>query len=114
MTLPVAIHRAALVVMAGALGGCASLQSVAPPVTPAVVSASGGASVATLEEGRRIFAGACTSCHAADPVSRYTLAEWRDIVADMAPRTKLDDHRRGALLAYITAVKAAPAPATSG
>lgn len=113
MKLPVMIRGAALAATALVISGCASLQSVAPPVTAAVVGASGGASVATLEEGRRIFAGACTSCHAADPVSKYSATEWHAIVDDMAERTKLDGNRRAALLAYITAVKAAPAPATS-
>ena len=69
MKLPMVIRGAALVGTALVITGCASLESVAPPVTAAVVGASGGASGATLEEGRRIFAGACTSCHAADPVS---------------------------------------------
>ena len=103
------------VAVASLLAGCASTGSVAPPVTPAMVSAAGGASAATLEEGRRIFAGPCTACHVADPVSRYSLAEWRAAVDEMAPRTKLDPTRRAALLAYIaaakaTAVAANPAP----
>ncbi len=113
MNFSFVVRGPVLVALALVIGGCASLPSVAPPVTAALVSASGGASVATLEEGRRIFAGACTACHSADPVSTYTLAEWHDIVADMAPRTKLDETRRAALLAYIAAVKAAPAPAAS-
>ena len=109
------VGQSRLMLLAGAallIAGCASLQTVAPPVTPAMVTASGGAAQATLEEGRRIFAGACTACHAADPVSKYSLAEWRDIVDDMADRTKLYGARKDALLAYIAAAKATP-PATA-
>lgn len=93
------------------LGGCVSPGTIAPPVTPAMVSAAGGVSAATLEEGRRIFAGPCTSCHAADPVSRYSVPEWRAVVDDMAPRAKLDPARRAALLAYIVAASGAAPPA---
>ena len=93
------------------LGGCASLESVAPPVTPALVAASRGASAATLGEGRRIFTGACTACHSADPVGRFSTGEWHRIVGEMADRSKLDAARQSALLAYIAAAKATPPPA---
>lgn len=85
-----------------ALGGCA-VTSVAPPVTPALVAASGGKSAATLAMGREIFAGRCTACHSADPIGKYSVAKWRDIVGDMSHRAKLDALREAALLAYLTA-----------
>ena len=88
------------------LGGCASMDTVAPPVTPAMVSTARGASAEKLSEGRRIFTGACTACHAPDPMSKYSLSEWHDAVNDMAPRAKLSPARRAALLAYINAAKA--------
>lgn len=96
------------VLAALALSGCASLETIAPPVTPALVGASRGAAAGTLEEGRRIFTGACTACHAADPVTKYSASEWRGIVADMSARTKLSSSREAALLAYLTAVRATP------
>ncbi len=99
-----ALVAASAVIMIAA-GGCASSVGIAPAVTPAMVSAARGVPAETLEEGRRIFAGPCTSCHAADPVSRYSLAQWEAAVDEMAPRTKLDPSRRAALLAYITAAK---------
>ena len=91
------------------LGGCASMDTIAPPVTPAMVSTSRVASAETLNEGRRIFTGACASCHAPDPLSKYSLSEWHDAVNDMAPRAKLNPARRAALLAYINAAKASGA-----
>lgn len=91
-----------------AAGGCASLETIAPPVTPALVRASRGVPAGILEEGRRIFTGACTACHAADPVAKHSASEWRTIVADMAVRTKLSPSREAALLAYLTAVCATP------
>ncbi len=90
------------------ISGCASLENTAPPVTPAMVSASGGASPATLEDGRRIFTGACTACHSAKPAARYSESEWHRIVGEMAARTKLDASRQSILLAYLTAARAVP------
>ena len=95
-------------VCALALGGCVQTQTVAPPVTPAMIGASHGTAAATLEEGRRIFTGACTSCHSADPVEKHVPEEWRSIVAQMAPRAKLDATRQSALLAYLAAARATP------
>ena len=89
-----------------ALGGCAALEPVAPPVTPAMVAASRGASAETLDAGRRIFSGKCTACHTADPIGKYTAPEWRGIVSDMAHRSKLDPTQQSALLAYIEAARA--------
>ena len=82
------------------------MDTIAPPVTPAMVSAAHGASAETLGEGRRIFTGACAACHAPDPMSKYSLSEWHNAVDDMAPRAKLNPARRAALLAYINAAKA--------
>ncbi len=100
--------RGCFVFAALALGGCASLEMIAPPVTPALVGASRGAAAGTLEEGRRIFTGACTACHAADPVTKRTAGEWRGIVSEMSARTKLTPPREAALLAYLTAARATP------
>ena len=71
-----------------------------------MVSATHGASAESLNEGRRIFTGPCASCHAPDPMSKYSLSEWRATVEEMAPRAKLDVGRRTALLEYLTAAKA--------
>ena len=92
-------------------GGCVSRETIAPPVTAALLGASHGSTAATLEEGRRIFTGACATCHAADPVAKHSTREWGRIVADMAGRTKLTPPREAALLAYLAAARATlPAP----
>jgi cytochrome c5 len=67
---------------------------------------SGAAAEATTSsapDGRRIYYGRCTPCHAADPVKDYTRSEWREIVADMAGRAKLSGPERSAVLAYVLA-----------
>ena len=85
-----------------AVGGCAAV-SVAPPITSALIAASGGKPAVTLAMGREIFAGRCTACHSADPVGKYSIAKWREIVGDMAHRAKLDATQQAALLAYLAA-----------
>ena len=91
-----------------ALGGCAQTQNIAPPVTAAMIGASHDTAAGTLEEGRRIFTGACTACHSASPVEKHAPGEWQSIVAQMAPRAKLDAARQSALLAYLAAARATP------
>lgn len=95
-------------VLFGTWASCTPMTlSVAPPVTPAMVHAAHGATAEELKEGRRIFAGACTACHNADPVGKYRVAEWRAIIDDdMGARARLDAKARAALLAYISAVAA--------
>ncbi len=91
------------------LAGCAMLGSsegvVAPAVTPAMLGSAGGVSFEKLNEGRKIFAGPCISCHQADPIQRYSLPEWEKVVDKMAGRAKLDESRRTVLLAYLRAAR---------
>lgn len=101
LSFPLSVALSAL-----ALPGCATF--VPPPVTPAMVSASRGASAATLEGGRALFAGRCTACHSADPLEKYPLSRWREIVADMAHRSKIDTAQESAILTYIAAAQAMP------
>ena len=104
-----AVARLAALALAGA--GCALSGNVAPPVTPAMVGAARGISEKTLNAGRTVFAGPCTACHNADPVSRYPFNEWKAIIDDdMAQRAKLDSASRSALLAYIAAAQKVTAP----
>ena len=90
------------------LGGCAATTSVAPPVSPAMVGASHGATADTLNGGRRIFTTQCTACHSADPVGKHSVAEWRRIVGDMSHRAKLNAAQEQALLAYLIAARETP------
>lgn len=97
---------------AALLTACSTLESVAPPVTDAMVAAGGGALPHALERGREVYTGACTACHTADPVSKYTMVRWREIVGDMAERTELKAADKSALLAYLTAATSMPQPST--
>lgn len=65
---------------------------------PAVAKAGSAA-----PDGRKIYYGRCTSCHAADPVGDYTRSEWHGIMAEMAPKAKLTGAERSAVTAYVMA-----------
>jgi hypothetical protein len=89
------------------LDGCARMEPSAPPVNPAMVDQGGGASGATLNEGRRIFLTLCTKYHWDGQVTSHTTIEWHGIVDGIADHTKLTAHERSALLDYLAAANAA-------
>ncbi len=93
--------------LAGTLGvtltltGCLTLEEMAPPVGPAFsIAETNGA---TLETGRDLYVIDCTRCHSVEPISRYSVAHWRDIIKRMAPESKLDETQTAALRAYVLA-----------
>ena len=85
------------------LGGCTSMEQVAP-----VIPSAPGADSATLAEGRRIYTQGCTACHAAEPISAYTAAEWKTILPDMIQRTKLNAVQGHAVETYVRAALRLP------
>lgn len=99
------VYPFALLLPALAWTACARFDQLAPPVTPAMVAASTGGTARLLGRGREVYAGACTACHAAEPIGKYTSVRWREIVGDMAERSELANSDRSALLAYLWAVK---------
>lgn len=104
------MKKSALLPLAFALGlgGCASLDTLAPPVSPALLRASRGASSGTLENGRLILTTRCAACHRVYPVADYPSAKWKTILAEMAPRAKLDLAQHAAVLAYLNAAHDLP------
>ena len=74
------------------------------------MTARAGKPASTLEEGRRLYTGRCATCHSIDPVGKYSVPRWREIIADMADRAKLKPTERDAVLAYLIAARETPAP----
>jgi cytochrome c2 len=103
------MHKAKLTLAAFVLciAGCASFQSGAPAITPAMVQVaqSSGDSFEKLEKGRRLLAMRCTTCHALEPIRNYTAPEWSDIVEDMADRSGLKNEEQREIQAYLTAAR---------
>jgi len=94
--------RACLVAaMAGAifLTGCET--------TPDGGSAGTSASAAhppadPISEGRRLYYGRCTACHAPEPVTDFSLSEWPGIIAEMGDEANLTAAQRKAVMAFVS------------
>ena len=105
------VHKSQLTLagMVLLLAGCASFQAGAPAITPEMtkVAMSAGDSFEKLEKGRRLLATRCTTCHALEPVAKYTIQEWREIVCDMADRSGLKEEEQQEIQAYLNAARQA-------
>ena len=88
------------------LAGCMSSYTP-PPVTEKMAKAAGRQQVdlATLREGRRLFAGRCIECHTLPPYWHYSAADWPKIVDSMAHRASLKKAERDAVVAYLQAAR---------
>ncbi len=54
-------------------------------------------------EGHRLYVGRCTACHSPEPVLDYTLAEWRELMPEMADESKMNAAQERAVMAYVEA-----------
>jgi mono/diheme cytochrome c family protein len=88
--------------------GCESINFTPPPVTLQMASVGGAQHVdlATLRQGRALFASRCIECHTLPSVASHTAAEWPRLIDEMAGRASLNPSERNAVLAYILAVRA--------
>lgn len=93
---------APLICAIAVLGGCASSESTAPAVTPAIAAAA-RTSAEVLNEGRVIYTTRCTDCHNAVAVAAHTRAEWPGIIRRMAPESDLTPQQEQAVRAYVMA-----------
>lgn len=91
--------------VAAILAGCLSIEQMAPPVGAEFASAGmrNGITIALLETGREVYLMDCSRCHSIEPIDRYSVGRWRDIIVRMAPESKLDASRTEALQAYVLA-----------
>ena len=88
------------------LAGCAGIEAVAPVVRPEMVlAAGGGVDIETLQEGRRLLANRCTSCHSLEPVAKHTPSEWVEIVHKMSKRSGLSPEEEKKVAAFLVAAR---------
>ena len=94
------------------LAGCVATETHAPPISTTAIRAAArrGIDPDSLAAGRQILLTRCSSCHALEPVSDYTAAEWERIVINMAPRSKLTAAETTALDNYLAVVSSGPTP----
>ena len=81
------------------LGGVAFMIAVVGCET--TQNGSSVKNLSPVEQGRKLYLGRCTACHAPEPVRDYTREEWSYIIPDMAKESNLDSTQTAALQAYI-------------
>ena len=93
---------AGLIWFAGLLGACAPSL---PPVDSGTLDAIRGdrpwATLADLQEGRRLFAGRCGACHGLPEPKRYTPEKWPGLVASMAKPAQIDTAQARKILDWV-------------
>lgn len=99
-------HWALAALMGWAVAGC---QTGGDLIGPGVVAAGAkrGFTPPELAAGRQIYFTKCTACHSAEPIGRYSMTEWNEIIPDMSKRTRLTEAERGQLTSYVVAAHSA-------
>jgi mono/diheme cytochrome c family protein len=59
-----------------------------------------------LANGHELYIGTCTDCHRKKNIFAYSESRWKEIVDDMAPRSKLDARQTDDLYKYVLSMKA--------
>ena len=88
-------------------GGCENHPNTAFPTaqTVAAQASGGGAGIATLERGRKLYTTRCTECHVARAIDHYSVAQWQHYIGIMAPRAGLKPQDRAAVETYVIAAR---------
>jgi len=101
-TKRLAIFAAAIICLVD-LSSCGTTSFAPPPVTEKLARAGARQHVdlATLHEGRALFASRCIECHTLPAISQHSATEWPRLIDEMAGRASLKSTQRDAVLAYI-------------
>lgn len=76
----------------------------APPVTKEFIAAAkSSASESALVEGHRLYTNRCSQCHDLEMLDSRSVGGWKDEVAGMAGRAKIDAAQQASIVQYITA-----------
>ncbi len=90
------------------LGGCVSIEQIAPPIGPALLSVSPVANTTELELGRHLYLTKCAKCHTPEPIHDYTRSEWQEILIEMNEETNLNAEEARAVELYVMGVLRLP------
>ena len=64
------------------------------------------ATAQTLSNGHELYIGKCTDCHRKKNIFAYSEEKWKDIIADMAPKSHLTAKETDDLYKYVLSMKA--------
>jgi hypothetical protein len=87
------------------LSSCGTTSFAPPLVTSEWSLKSDRINLATLREGRALFAHRCIECHTLPPFWRYSAEDWPKMVDSMSHRANLKPSERDAIVAYILAAR---------
>lgn len=59
-----------------------------------------------LANGHELYIGTCTDCHRKKNIFAYSESKWKEIIDDMAPRSKLNARQTDDLYKYVLSMKA--------
>lgn len=59
-----------------------------------------------LNNGHELYIGTCTDCHRKKNIFAYSESKWKEIIDDMAPRSKLNAQQTDDLYKYVLSMKA--------
>jgi mono/diheme cytochrome c family protein len=87
--------------------GCLSLEQMAPPIDEAFLRTSPAESgrVQALRRGRDLYLGVCAKCHTVEPIGKYSVDKWREILPEMAEESKLNAGQYEDVKTYIFAAR---------
>ncbi|MCA9728851.1 MAG: hypothetical protein R3E12_02935 [Candidatus Eisenbacteria bacterium] len=89
--------------------GCASLESLAPPVDALALGMVPDVDPVVAGQGREVYLSrACVGCHTPHAVDSLRKRDWRPVLQDMSDRASLNATDRQAVEVYVLAVLTAP------
>ncbi len=59
-----------------------------------------------LDEGYKVYTGACTNCHRPKSIYSFSEQSWPHIIDEMSPGAKITPAQQDAVLKYVLAIKA--------
>ncbi len=77
-------------------------ERTAPPITQAFMKGAGAeVSAKAMEEGRKLYTNRCTECHDLELLDSRSVAAWREVVAGMSRRAKIDGAQQAKIVEYL-------------
>lgn len=91
------------------LSGCVTIEEMVPPVNDQItqIGDGHGYSNESLHHGRKLYVSRCASCHAVEPIDRYSVARWKRMIPEMSLDAKLNEKEEFDLEAYIVSARQA-------
>ncbi len=85
------------------LGGCTASKQVAMTQADADRAASKfpGATMASLQEGQKLYEASCGNCHGLKKATWGNEAQWKEIIPPMADKAEIDAQQENLITQYL-------------